>query len=113
MRKTACSNKEIEFMRKKIDNVPENMNANHCHDKYEIIYVQEGQGKYIVEGVEYPVRPRTLMIFPPLVYHCVSVDAGSSYERCVLFFEKNAVLESVSSSFAYLSENSNPKSFRS
>ncbi len=100
--------KEIDFFHKKVDNVPENMNSNHCHDRYEIIYVQEGHGKYIVEGVEYPVKPRTLMIFPPLVYHCVSVDAGSTYERYVVYFEKNAVLDSVSSAFNYLHENSVP-----
>ena len=92
----------ISISHKKIESVPGNMNTNHCHDKYEIIYVQEGQGKYIVEGVEYPVKPRTLMVFPPLVYHCVSVEVGSSYDRYVLFFDKNMVIDTVEASFSAL-----------
>ena len=94
----------ISFLHKRVENVPENMNTNHCHDRYEIIYVQEGQGKYIVEGVEYPVKPRTLMVFPPLMYHCVALDAGCDYERYVLFFEKNMVLDAIAESFAEIND---------
>ena len=108
MKYVGFTSQDISFGHSRIENVPENMNTNHCHDKYEIIYVREGRGKYIVEGVEYPVRPRTLMIFPPLVYHCVSVEAGSSYERTVLYFEKNAVLDSVKAAFLHLDEISVP-----
>lgn len=100
--------RDISFGHQKIDNAPEDMNSNHCHDKYEIIYVREGRGKYIVEGIEYPLRSRTLMIFPPLAYHCVCVEPGSVYERTVLFFEKSAVVESAKSAFKLIDENSYP-----
>lgn len=108
MKKYDCIDEEISYTHRIIDSVPENMNTNHCHDRYEIIFVQEGSGKYIVEGVEYPVHARTIMIFPPLVYHCVSIDAHSKYERVVLFFEKNAVIDSIAQVFGTLSELSMP-----
>ncbi len=91
MKKIDLVQGSISYSRQKSENVPENLNSRHCHDKYEIIYIAEGSGKYIVEGAEYPVRSRTLMVFPPLVYHCVSIDAGTVYERSVLHFEEKDV----------------------
>ncbi len=100
--------KNIDYTDSKTENVPQNLNSRHCHDKYEIIYVTEGSGKYVVEGVEYAIKPRTLMIFPPLVYHCVSVDADSVYERSVIHFDSSAVIESVSDVFKRLIDSALP-----
>ena len=91
MKKVLLSQGSIYYSHMRSENVPENMNSRHCHDRYEILYIAEGSGKYIVEGAEYPVRARTLMIFPPLVYHCVSVDVGTVYERSVLYFDEKDV----------------------
>lgn len=88
----------------KTDNTPENLNSKHCHDKYEILYISEGTGKCMVEGVEYPIKPRTLMIFPPLTYHCAQIDANITYERYVLHFDKKAVLKCAESAFAEIEE---------
>lgn len=83
--------------------VPENLNSVHCHDKYEILYVIEGQGKYIVEGTEYPIKPRSLMIFPPLTYHCASVNTGTVYERIVINFDKQCLETGALDALARLS----------
>ena len=91
MKKVLLSQGSIYYSHMRSENGPENMNSRHCHDRYEILYIAEGSGKYIVEGAEYPVRARTLMIFPPLVYHCVSVDVGTVYERSVLHFDEKDV----------------------
>ena len=98
----------IDYSDARTENVPEDLNSRHCHDRYEIIYVAEGSGKYVVEGTEYPMKPRTLMIFPPLVYHCVSVDAASDYERSVINFDASAVTENVREVFARLTESAYP-----
>lgn len=74
---------------------PEKLDVRHCHEEYEILYVIEGSGKYIVEGVEYPVRPGTLMIFSPLEYHCLVMDPDAPYERYVLFFFANDLPEDI------------------
>ena len=39
--------------------------AQHCHDGYEILYVVEGSGKYVIEGAEYPIKPGTVLFAPP------------------------------------------------
>ena len=76
---------------------------NHCHDFYEILYVMRGTGKYIVEGSEFIVRPRTLMLFRPFAYHHVFIDEGT-YERLVIHFPKNAVVAPALSLLENLTE---------
>ena len=108
MKNIHFESKNISYFDARTDNTPENLNSSHCHDKYEIIYVIEGSGKYVVEGIEYPIRPHTLMIFPPLVYHCVSVDADSTYERTVINFDDSAIVECVSDAFRRLIDSALP-----
>lgn len=73
------------------ETIPKSLDVNHCHDFYEILYVIRGTGKYIVEGTEFDVRPRTLMLFRPFSYHHVSLDENGGYERIVIHFPKNSV----------------------
>ena len=58
----------------------------HCHDGYEILYVVEGSGSYVIEGAEYSIRPRTILFAPPFSYHSLRMESGTIYERCVLQF---------------------------
>ena len=75
--------------------VPENRIAQHCHDGYEILYVAQGSGKYVIEGAEYPIRPRTILFAPPFSYHSIYLDPDTQYERYVLQFFANDLTPSV------------------
>ncbi len=85
---------------------PNNLNNRHCHNQYEILYVLDGSGKYIVEGTEYPIRPRTLMLFPPLAYHCVHLDENMPYERYVVHFSKEDLTKETASFLSALFDKS-------
>ncbi|MBO5946112.1 MAG: AraC family transcriptional regulator [Clostridia bacterium] len=100
-----CKTDSVYFAYKKNDNIPKELSLRHCHDKYEILYVVSGTGKYVVEGIEYPVSPGTLMIFPPLAYHLVQIDSGAPYERYLLHFDRGAVLSDLSDAMAVIDEN--------
>ncbi len=65
---------------------PSELDAAHCHDAYEILFVISGEGKYVVEGASFDIKPVTLMIIKPLQYHYVLVDKDLPYERYVLKF---------------------------
>ncbi len=63
----------------------------HCHRGYELIYIWQGNGKYIVEGVEYPLHPHALLLMQPHEYHCVSPKSNHPYERTVIHFTKERI----------------------
>ncbi len=61
----------------------------HSHETYEIIYVIQGSGRYVVEGNECKLCKNTMMIFRPNEYHYVSISPDQAYERYVLYFDKS------------------------
>lgn len=65
----------------------------HCHDFYELSYIVRGTGKYIVEGMQYPIRPGALMILCPQTFHYVELEAGQPYERYIIHFYPDALTE--------------------
>ena len=85
------------------ETVPVGLDNNHCHDLYEILYVIQGSGKYVVEGSEFAVRPRTLMLIRPFAYHYLELDEGTPYERFVIHFSGKAVPELSQSMLANIS----------
>ncbi len=70
---------------------PENLDKRHCHDVYELLYVTEGTGIYVIEGAEYPVKPRTVLFAPPFFYHSIKIDSNATYERYVLQFSSSDI----------------------
>ena len=71
------------------------LNVSHCHDMYEILFVVEGRGKYIVEGAHFNLRPRTLILIRPFQHHCVEIEPDTAYERFVIHFERSALMREV------------------
>ncbi len=69
----------------------ERLNVSHCHDTYEILYVTEGRGRYLIEGAAVEMLPRSLVIIRPFEYHYVEVENKSAYERYVINFGRNAL----------------------
>ena len=67
----------------------------HCHNDFELLYVRQGHGKYVVEGAEYPLQPRTMMLIRPHEYHYVCPDRDSVYERYVINFSLSTLPQAV------------------
>ncbi len=67
----------------------------HCHRGYELIYFLQGEGKYIVEGVEYPLHPQSLLFIRPHQYHYGSPKVDHPYERVVIHFSPERVPPSL------------------
>ena len=59
----------------------------HFHDHYEIIFVSQGNGRLVVEGDEYPLKPGSLVLIPPFKYHHIYINDDSvNYERHIIHF---------------------------
>ena len=67
----------------------------HCHAFYELLYVARGEGKFIVEGAEYPLRTGSIFLMPPHAFHHAIPNTDTPYERYVINFESAAVKESL------------------
>ena len=63
----------------------------HCHEGYELIYVVQGEGSYVVEGEKYNLHDHSLLIFPPHAFHYVEVKNDKPYERYVINFKESVV----------------------
>lgn len=64
-----------------------------CGDRYEILYVVSGCGKYIVEGEESSFSPGFLFLTRPLEYAAIILDEKSDFDRYVISFEKSELSE--------------------
>lgn len=73
----------------------ENLSTRHCHNEYEILYVTGGNGRYLIEGAEFELKPRTLVFIRPFEYHCVEVDSKSVYERYVVHFSDSFIIREI------------------
>lgn len=62
----------------------------HTHPTYELYYYLHGNARFLVDGVEYPLEPHTLLIFPPNLFHGVRVYDSQPYERHTLHFTPEA-----------------------
>ena len=78
---------------------PSCLKTRHCHDKYEILYVVEGTGRFVVEGTPFEVNPGTLLLIKPLEYHSLTIDEGTAYERYVVHFSKEHLVNDANGLF--------------
>ena len=58
----------------------------HFHHTFELLYILRGRGQFVVEGVCYPMRAGSLLVFRPGEFHYVAPDEDTPYERCVVHF---------------------------
>ncbi len=88
----------------------ESLNTRHCHDCYEIIFVTSGTGRYLIEGAEFELRPRTIALIRPFAYHCVEVNSDTAYERYILHFTPSCLFKDVRDVLDRLSDESSGES---
>ena len=74
---------------------PEKLDNRHCHDSYEILYVIDGTGKFMIEGTSFDVKPGTLVVIRPFEYHSMQLNDSSSYERYVIHFSEEYLVDDV------------------
>lgn len=78
---------------------PECLDNKHCHDTYEVLYVLEGTGRFMVEGTSFDIKPGTLLLIKPFEYHSMQMDENKPYERYVIHFSEGHLSADASSLF--------------
>ena len=64
----------------------------HTHPFFEIFFMMNGSGSYVVEGHEYAIYPNSMIILRPGEMHRAEISSGGDYERCYLHFTEETVL---------------------
>lgn len=83
-----------------------------CHDCYEIIYPLSTLGNCLVEGSEYSLESRTVLLIPPFSFHTHSLSENSICEGYSLRFSINAIPEQISDIISKMNlEENNSGSF--
>lgn len=72
----------------------------HCHHKYEICYIIEGEITFKIEGASYVLTPGMGVIVKPLQYHATySNHHNQKYERLIFEFDKSVVPLTIRTQF--------------
>ncbi|WP_100406292.1 helix-turn-helix transcriptional regulator [Bacillus solitudinis] len=58
----------------------------HFHSGYEIVWLKQGEAKYIFEEKVYHLTKHHVLLFKSTEFHKVSLSANSVYERVVIMF---------------------------
>ena len=65
----------------------EHIFENHCHARYEMIAVIEGEIGLIIENRKYNLSAGRIAIIPPLKYHSVFSVGKTVYKRMTVLFD--------------------------
>ena len=71
----------------------------HCHARYEMIAVIEGEIGLIIENKKYELRAGRVAIIPPFKYHSVFTVGNTVYKRMTALFESSFIPEEISEDF--------------
>ena len=75
---------------------PKHLNTvRHQHTFWEVCYVLEGEGGYVVDGCYYPLRRHTLFLTPPHTVHQIKSTKGLHLIYVALEFQNNSIDHSV------------------
>lgn len=72
----------------------------HCHARYEMIAVLQGDVTVMHEGRRYRLTDGQVMIVPPLGYHSVTANRKGVYKRFTVFFDLPSVPAVLRDTFA-------------
>ena len=91
---------EIRTERFKIDYAESNIESpvlweSHCHARFEMIAVLEGDVSLMIEGKTYRIKEHQATLIPPLRYHTVTANKRGRYRRVTAMFDVAAIPEEI------------------
>lgn len=100
MERDSMKTKSI-FMHHTVDNAQDSAAATnndyalHCHSMYEILYFEDGDVVYLIEGKEYRPKPYSVLLISPNVFHGIKNMSTMPYKRYVLHFSDEIIPQDI------------------
>lgn len=80
---------EFEYIKSTIDSTV--LWENHCHARFEMLAVLEGNINIVLEGRSYRLTEGESILIPPLAYHTVTANRKGAYRRITAMFDPEAI----------------------
>lgn len=80
----------------------------HCHARFELIAVFEGEAILTLEGRRIPLKSGGVIVIPPLVYHTVAVSESARYRRATVLFDPASIPTPIKTAFIERARTGNP-----
>ncbi|MBO5295572.1 MAG: helix-turn-helix transcriptional regulator [Clostridia bacterium] len=80
---------EFEYIESSIDSTV--LWENHCHARFEMLAVLEGNISIVLEGRNYRLTEGEGILVPPLAYHTVITNRKGTYRRITAMFDPEAI----------------------
>jgi len=71
----------------------------HCHTRYEIIAVFEGNVSIVIDNKKFTLRAGESAVIPPLAYHSVFGREEIMYKRATALFEESVIPKEIEKDF--------------
>ncbi len=97
-------NKDIRISYREGNIDGEHIFENHCHTRYEIIAVIEGEIRIVIENRRYDLKAGEMALIPPLKYHSVFALGSIVYKRVTATFDKSFIPKEIQSDFSQKTE---------
>lgn len=78
----------------------------HCHARFELISVLEGDITITLEGTNHRLNSGQAMLIPPLCYHTITANKQGDYQRVTVLFDISAIPALLQAHFSEATENS-------
>ena len=89
---------QIEYTESRI--YPSILWESHCHARYEMIAVLDGDITIMLEGQKYRLQKNQIIIIPPLLYHSITANEEGTYRRITALFGVDAIPSVLQDDFA-------------
>lgn len=80
---------EFEYIKSTIESTV--LWENHCHARFELLAVLEGNISIVLEGRSYRLTEGESLLIPPLAYHTVTANRKGAYRRITAMFDPEAI----------------------
>ncbi len=62
------------------------LQTQHSHNYYEILYFEKGDATYVIEDRRYELQKNDLIFIRPTLYHCIEINSNAEYSRIQIAF---------------------------
>lgn len=60
--------------------------SSHQHDVYELLFITDGEGTFVIEDTAYNFQKNTVFLIPPAQYHVLKIPPQQTYDRFLIYF---------------------------